>query len=673
MPVKKVKSLVPSSPSTLQGDLFAPAGPRPGKSPSRPTVEPPPEPERAPEPAAAASQVREPPPEPPPELEPPPWLEVAGAGAARTSRGRHEVEPLEPEARTELAVSRETVRVDLAPARPRERGPSLRWSSTTEVVRIDTPGSAPLVRPPERVVLTVTQLTQAVKGVLMEGFRRVMVRGEVSNFRGLHASGHLFFKLKDAGASIDVKIWASVVQRLRFRLEEGMEVIAEGNLDVYEKAGQYNLIVQRIEPSGAGALAIAFAQLRDRLTAEGLMGDKRLRPPRPLPFLPWRIGVVTSRSGAALHDFLRVLHRRNPRLSVLLCHARVQGPGAADEVVRALQRLARTDVDVIVVTRGGGSAEDLWTFNEEAVGRAIAASPVPVVSAVGHEVDFTIADFVADARAPTPSAAAELLAPELEALLDDLRTARTRLRQAVGGAIAHSRERLRQRERRLRDPRQEVTRHRHVLIEHERALGRLWTERLRGERVRLMAVRGRLERFRPEALLADRRARLDRLRWRLAAIQRARLSMEAAAMVSLRQRLERRAPDVDLARARTRLDGLTSRLRQICEGRLGKARAPVLEGQGRLVRAIEARIAVAQGGVRMNAGRLDSLSPLRVMARGYAVVYRTDDGHLVRRAGELQPGAAVRLRWAPPGCTSLTSCDEAEATITRVKPGGGEG
>jgi exodeoxyribonuclease VII large subunit len=449
-----------------------------------------------------------------------------------------------------------------------------------------------------------------------------------------------------------------------------MEVVAEGNLDVYEKAGQYNLIVQRIEPSGAGALAIAFAQLRDRLTAEGLMGENRLRPPRPLPFLPRHIGVVTSRSGAALHDFLRVLHRRNPRLSVLLCHARMQGPGAADEVVRALQRLARTDVDVIVVTRGGGSVEDLWTFNEETVARAIAASPVPVVSAVGHEVDFTIADFVADARAPTPSAAAELLAPELEALLDDLRTTRTRLRQAVGSAVAQARERLRQRERRLRDPRQEVTRHRHGLIEQERALGRLWTERLRKERGRLMELRGRLERFRPEALLGERRARIERLRWRLAEVQRARLSMESAALVSMRQRLERRTPDVDLARARTRLDSLTARLRQHGERRLATARVPVGEARGRLARAMQARLADAKGAIQMRAGLLDGLSPLRVMARGYAVVYRADDGHLVRRAGEVQPGAAVRLRWAPPGSGSLSSCDEAEATITRVKPGG---
>jgi exodeoxyribonuclease VII large subunit len=415
------------------------------------------------------------------------------------------------------------VRVDLEPARLRERVTVARWSSTTEVVRIETPGAPPAVRPPERVVLTVSQLTQAVKGTLVEGFRRVLVRGEVSNFRGAHASGHLFFKLKDAGASIDVKIWASTVQRLRFRLEEGMEVIAEGALDVYEKAGQYNLIVQRIEPSGAGALALAFAQLRERLTQEGLMGDRRLRPPRPVPFLPRRIGVVTSRSGAALHDFLRVLHRRNPRLSVLLCHARVQGPGAAEEVVRALQRLQRTDVDVIVVTRGGGSAEDLWTFNEEVVARAIAASAVPVVSAVGHEVDFTIADFVADARAPTPSAAAEMLAPELEALEDELRTNRSRLRQGVQGALARGREALSRPERRLPDPRRQVSSLRHGLVDAERFLGRWWAERLRSERVRLGTTRTALERFRPETLLAERRSVLERLRWRLAEAQRERL------------------------------------------------------------------------------------------------------------------------------------------------------
>jgi exodeoxyribonuclease VII large subunit len=264
---------------------------------------------------------------------------------------------------------------------------------------------------PARVVWRVSELTHAIKEVLQEGFAKVAVRGEISGFRGPNARGHLYFSLKDEDAVLDTKIWASTAQKLKFQLKDGMEVIAEGGIDLYAPSGRYSLIAQRLEPVGDGALALAFQQLKERLTAEGLMGEVRKRPPRPLPFLPRRIGVVTSRTGAALQDFLRVLHGRHPRLSVLVCHARVQGEGAAQEVVAALARLGKTDVDVVVVTRGGGSVEDLWTFNEEAVARAIHASPVPVVSAIGHEVDFTIADFVADYRAPTPSAAAERLSP----------------------------------------------------------------------------------------------------------------------------------------------------------------------------------------------------------------------------------------------------------------------
>ena len=619
MPVKKIR--VPlNSPSSLQGDLFAER--------SAPVLAP------------------EPPPPPLPRVEEPVLPPSPRPSRARGEDGRG-TRPAAPE-RTAPAESSEVVRVDLEPSRPRERVAVARWS-TTEVVRIELPGSPVPVRAPERVVLTVTQLTQAVKGTLVEGFRRVLVRGEVSNFRGAHASGHLFFKLKDAGASIDVKIWASTVQRLRFRLEEGMEVIAEGALDVYEKAGQYNLIVQRIEPSGAGALALAFAQLRERLTQEGLMGERRIRPPRPVPFLPRRIGVVTSRSGAALHDFLRVLHRRNPRLSVLLCHARVQGPGAAEEVVRALQRLQRTDVDVIVVTRGGGSAEDLWTFNEESVARAIAATAVPVVSAVGHEVDFTIADFVADARAPTPSAAAEMLAPELEALEDGLHTARSRLRHGVQGALARAREALSRPQRRLSDPRQRVSSLRHRLVDAERFLGRWWSDRLRSERQRLGTTRTALERFRPETLLAERRSRLERLRWRLAELQRTRLAEMQGALTQRRQRLERRAPSAELARARTRLEALRTGLERAARTDLAGRRATIAAG----------------------IDRLHGLSPLRVMGRGYAVVYRGKDERLVRTAAELAVGDTVELRWAPPGCESLQGCDRAEATITSVQPGSG--
>src|SRR5262249_51733887 len=207
---------------------------------------------------------------------------------------------------------------------------------------------------PERVIFTVGELTRDIKLTLERGYSRVWVRGEVTGFRGPNARGHLYFSLKDADACLDAKIWASTAQRMRFKLRDGLSVIAEGSIDLYEPQGRYSLIVQRIEPEGEGALALAFQQLKERLAAEGFFGERRKRPPRPIPFLPRRIGIVTSVHGAALRDFLRVLHQRHPRIPVLLCNARVQGEGSAFEVVRALRRLSRRDVDVIVLARGGG-------------------------------------------------------------------------------------------------------------------------------------------------------------------------------------------------------------------------------------------------------------------------------------------------------------------------------
>src|SRR6266851_3986114 len=287
---------------------------------------------------------------------------------------------------------------NLFPARPTP-APEAIQPSPPPPPPATVPTSAPIASKPERIIFTVGEITRDIKATLERGYARIWVRGEISGFRGANPRGHLYFSLKDSDACLDVKMWASAAQRLKFSLRDGLSVIAEGSIDLYEPQGRYSLIVQRIEPVG-----------------EGLLGDARKRPLRPIPFLPRRIGVVTSLHGAALRDFLRVLHQRHPRLPVLVCDARVQGEGSAGEVVRAMRRLARAQVDVIVLTRGGGSIEDLWTFNEELVARAIHACPVPVVSAIGHEIDFTIADFVADLRAPTPSAAAERLAPVLRDL-----------------------------------------------------------------------------------------------------------------------------------------------------------------------------------------------------------------------------------------------------------------
>jgi exodeoxyribonuclease VII large subunit len=517
------------------------------------------------------------------------------------------------------------------------------WLAPPLVERVDLEPSR--VQPLEPVVFTVSELTELVKGTLEENFRKVVVRGEVSGFRGPNATGHLYFALKDTGATLDVKIWASFARNVRFRLEEGLEVIAEGYLDVYARAGRYSLIVQRIEPAGAGAMALAFAQLKERLTAEGLMGEHRLRPPRPLPLLPRRIGIVTSRTGSVLQDFLRIVLRRHPRASILLAHAKVQGPGATEEVVRALERLSRTDVEVVVVARGGGSAEDLWTFNEEAVARAISACPVPVVSAVGHETDVTIADFVADVRAPTPSAAAELVVPVLAELEGDLAQHALRLSRAARTALAERRHGLAELRRRLDSPRHAVADLRQELVTLEDRLEGATRRALRthGEGVR--RLRERLDRFRPEVLLAQRREAVHALRARLGQAMQRRLVLEREGLVRARRGLERRSPASAIAEARQHLGLLRGRLE-------ASGRATVGRERQRLYGATE---------------KLDALSPLKVMSRGYAVAYRADTGALLSGAEALQVGMGLLLRWARPGSRSLSECAEADATVTAVR------
>src|SRR5438093_8041843 len=269
----------------------------------------------------------------------------------------------------------------------------------------------------ERQPVSVSELTASIRGALEKRFASVWVEGEISNFRAQN-SGHWYFTLKDEFAQLRSACYRSRNQRIRFRPEDGLQVRARGRLSVYEPKGEYQLIVETLEPVGAGALQLAFEQTKARLQAEGLFAAELKRP---IPIFPRRIGVVTSPSGAAIRDILNVISRRTRTVHVLFAPARVQGDGATSEVVRAIKFLnefhARAlrdgrheeGIDVMIVGRGGGSIEDLWTFNEEVVARAIRTSAIPVISAIGHETDFTIADFAADLRAPTPSAAAELV------------------------------------------------------------------------------------------------------------------------------------------------------------------------------------------------------------------------------------------------------------------------
>jgi exodeoxyribonuclease VII large subunit len=382
---------------------------------------------------------------------------------------------------------------------------------------------------PEDHVYTVTELTRKVKGRLEGEWSGVRVEGELSNVK-YHGSGHVYFTLKDERASISAAFFRSDAVRARFRLEDGQKIRVYGGLTLYAPQGRFQILVKRVEAVGTGDLEIAFRQLWEKLSAEGLFDDDRKRP---VPEYPGRIGVVTSGTGAALQDIRTAVERRAPHVALVLRPARVQGEGAARDIAAAIAELdAWGGCDTILVARGGGSLEDLWAFNEEIVARAIAACDTPVVTGIGHEVDTTIADFTADLRAATPTAAAELATPAREELLAEIEGQAERL-----------------------------------------GLGMRRLLRVRRDRV---------------MLLAGSRAFRDPLAY-----------------------CRQRAQDVD----------------RIVE-RLGRAGARRME---RVRLRFEATI-----------GRLDALSPLAILGRGYAIA-RVDDGRVLRRATEVEPGDALEI------------------------------
>jgi exodeoxyribonuclease VII large subunit len=389
-------------------------------------------------------------------------------------------------------------------------------------------------------VLSVGELTEHIKGTLESQFPHVWVSGEISNF-SRPQSGHCYFTLKDDRAQIKAVIWRTAATRVRFDLQDGMQVICQGALDVYPPRGSYQLVVRQIEPKGVGALELALRKLRERLLGEGLFAPERKRP---LPRFPRRIAFVTSPTGAAIRDFLEVLRRRWNGVHVLIVPVRVQGEGAAAEIAAGIELVNRLadPIDVVVVGRGGGSLEDLWSFNEEIVVRAIHGSRVPVISAVGHEIDVTLADLVADVRALTPSEAAERVAPAVDEVTDFLKRQELRLAVAL--------------------------------------------------RTRIAAASARL------AAIASCRA--------------FRRPLESVLL---------------LAR---RLD----------------------ECDARACRAIDRNVQSARERLRTTAGQLESLSPLAVLARGYSVTTRVDDGQIVRAAGQLIPGQCIHTRFAKGSLTS---------------------
>ncbi|MCU1267398.1 MAG: exodeoxyribonuclease large subunit [Acidobacteria bacterium] len=436
--------------------------------------------------------------------------------------------------------------------------------------------------------LSVSELTNSVRVALETRFASVWVEGEISNFKA-HSSGHWYFTLKDAGAQLRAKCFRSSNTRIRFRPQDGLRVRARGRLSVYVPRGEYELVVESLDPVGAGALRVAFEQLRDRLKAEGLFAAELKRP---LPVFPRRVGVITSPTGAAIRDILNVISRRTRTVHVLFTPARVQGEGASREVARAIRFINQYHqralaegrhedaVDVLIVGRGGGSTEDLWAFNEEEVARAIRGSVIPVISAVGHETDFSIADFVADLRAPTPSAAAELVAAHEDELCTRLAQLDRNLQRLMRYKIIDARTRVQQ-----------------------HALSQVFDE-----------VRGKLREARRETDQATR---------------------ELQTLVHLAfQNARRRADQIALRLA-------PAQLRE----HLTEARARFDYVYTGCQTATVARLDEKKKRLGLAAASLDALSPLAVLQRGYAIA-QDANGRLVRDAQAVAPGDMLRVRLA---------------------------
>jgi exodeoxyribonuclease VII large subunit len=428
----------------------------------------------------------------------------------------------------------------------------------------------------ERDVYSVSRLNKEVRLLLESGMPLLWLEGELSNFAA-PASGHWYFSLKDSTAQVRCAMWRQKNQLVRFRPKDGTAVLVRARVGLYEPRGEYQLLVEHMEEAGEGALKREFEKLKARLAAEGLFAAERKRP---LPAVPRRIGVVTSPTGAAIHDILRVLRARFPVAPVRLYPTAVQGAAAVPEIVRAIETASRRqECDVLLIARGGGSLEDLWCFNDERVARAIAASRIPTISGVGHEVDETIADFVADRRAPTPSAAALAATPDKRVWQESLALLDTRFFGAIG----------------------------RYLRAHLLALG---------------ALTQRLQISHPGARLQQHAQRLDDLEQRMRLALRANIAHGQHRLGSLGTRLWREKP-------RHRLEALCARAASLRERLVGVF--------GSHLNALEQRLALASR-------TLDAVSPLATLGRGFAVVTRVEDGTLLRDAAQAPPGTAIEAR-----------------------------
>ncbi len=470
--------------------------------------------------------------------------------------------------------------------------------------------------------LTVSELTAQIKDVIESRFNRTfLVVGQVSNYKR-HSSGHAYFTLKDEAASISCVMWRPYVQALRFVPEDGLEVVATGTVRVYEPQGRYQLYVTQLRPVGLGELEIRFRQLCRRLQKLGWFDE---RHKKALPPFPTRIGLVTSPTGAAVRDLIRVITSRWPVAELIVVPVRVQGDGAASEIAAAIRWANRRSLcDVLIVGRGGGSKEDLWAFNEEPVARAIFESDIPVVSAVGHEIDYTIADLVADKRAATPSNAGEIVVPDRREVANRLQHLAQRCANALHKGLQTAASRLYGLVQRpvLRAPVDMIRSREQQCDDLEERLVNAATWCLRHARERLDAVQARFGPLTPLHYVEQQQARCQELSHRL-----------------------RTAVDWTLRHAHRQLDGTESRLLSVTPlARLSSASDAVTVLLSRMHRALEWQLDRCSQLLTQVCTNLESLSPLKVLARGYSLTTKLDGHTVIRSVDQVDVGEAVLTR-----------------------------
>ena len=495
-----------------------------------------------------------------------------------------------------------------------------------------------------RNVFTVSRLNREVRMLLERGLGVVWVEGELSNF-SQPSSGHWYFSLKDRDAQLRCAMFRLKNAALGFTPKAGQQVLARGRIGLYEPRGDYQLIVEHLEEAGVGALKREFERLKVKLAAEGLFALERKRS---LPRFPRRIGVVTSPSGAAIRDVLHILRRRFPPASVLIYPTPVQGAASVPAIVEALQTAsARAECDVLIVARGGGSIEDLWSFNDERVARAICASSIPVVSGIGHEIDFTIADFVADQRAPTPSGAAELVVPDRNAYLDALARTSERMSACVRREIRSVSARFETALQRMKlvHPGVRLAQQAQKLDELEQRLGSAASREIRMIETRLKSATQRLNLAHPGLRLAQQVRRLDDLEQRLAHSMRATVNNDRSRVADLRTRLVQHSPEHLVREYRVKHEAFASRLRHAWKECFASKEQQFALPAKALAQIPQAYFARKEHRLNLAITTLNTASPLATLARGFAMVTRPD-GTIVTDAGSVAVGDEIEANLA---------------------------